>query len=57
MLFSFIDYGLKDFLRDDNGEVIKIKASCQEEAEDWLLDNAKNLEWTNQGTEYYDWED
>lgn len=57
MLFSFIDYGLKDFLRDQNNEVIKKEFTCQEAAEDWLLDNVNDLDWTNQGTEYYVWED
>jgi len=56
-LWSFIDAGLQDFLRDENGNVIKIEGTLHD-AEDWLLTNAETeTDWTNEGTRYWDWED
>lgn len=52
--YSFIDYGNKDFLRDENDEVIIIKGDYQD-AEDWLLDNGEKYGWTNESTKYIDW--
>jgi len=56
-LWSFIDAGNKDFVHDDNGEVVRIKADSFEEAEKWLLDNEEATDWTNQGTRYINWEE
>lgn len=55
-LFSFIDHGLCDFLRDENDEVIKIECESYDEAEDWLMKNHQNTDWTNEGTLYFKWE-
>ena len=41
--YKVIDFGNEDFLRFDNGDVVKIEASCMEEAEDWLLKNDDRL--------------
>lgn len=53
--YSFIDNGLKDFLRDENNQVIIKKVGCFEEAEEWLLENGKKYGWTNTGVKYYEW--
>lgn len=55
--YSFIDFGNKDFLRKDNGEVIIIQCSNYHEAENWLLDNGEKYGWTNEGVRYWDWDD
>lgn len=53
-IYSFIDFGLKDFLRDDNGDVIKIHGDYVT-AEDWLLENGEEHGWTNTGVRYWEW--
>jgi hypothetical protein len=48
--FSFIDFGLKDFLRDDEGKVVVEEFSSYQEADDFIADG--KLEWygwTNSG--------
>lgn len=55
--YSFIDFGNKDFLRYDNGDVIIIDFTSYEEAEDWLLSNGDDYGWTNQGIRYWVWDD
>ena len=42
-IFSFIDNQNKDFLRYEDGSVIKIQAYTWEDAEDWLLTNGKKI--------------
>lgn len=55
-LWSFIDSGLQDFLRDDMGNVIKIKGT-QGDAEEWLItEGDETTDWTNEGTRYWNWE-
>lgn len=54
-LYSFIDYGRQDFLRNPNGSVVKIEADYQEEAEDWLMDNGEKYGWSNDGVKYLNW--
>lgn len=55
--YSFIDFGLKDFLRDENDNVIIIE--CKDdmcfEAEEWLLQNGDKYGWTNSGVQYFNW--
>jgi hypothetical protein len=53
--YSFIDFGLRDFLRDDNDEVIVIDVPHHEAAEDWLLTNGEDVGWTNSGVRYWNW--
>jgi len=54
--FSFIDFGLKDFLRDEYDEVLIIKLNSFYEAEEWLLSNGEEYDWTNQGVKYLCWD-
>lgn len=57
-LYSFIDQGLQDFLRDDNGDVIKYRCANSDEAESYLLDElAHTTDWTNKGTNIWDWDE
>lgn len=55
--FSFIDAGQKDFLRDDDGNVIIKDFDNYTEAEDWLLDHGEKHGWTNQGVKYWNWDE
>ena len=36
--FSFIDQGLRDFIRDENGDVLVKEFSTWEEADDYIMD-------------------
>ena len=55
---SFIDDGLKDFIRKENGEVLIIKCDSWEDAEDFIMDGKlKKYGWTNTGTRKYCWND
>ena len=56
-LFSFIDHGNQDFLRDENGEVIRRQFADTYEAENWLLDNEAKTDWSNQGTTFWNWDE
>lgn len=56
-LYSFIDFGLQDFLRDENGEVVKLKFFDVTCAEDWLLTHGEEYGWTNQGVRYWCWDE
>lgn len=56
-LYSFIDLGLQDFLRDENDNVIKIHFTCIESAEEWLLKNGESYGWTNKGITYWNWDE
>jgi hypothetical protein len=56
--FSFIDFGLKDFLRDDEGKVVVEEFSSYQEADDFIADG--KLEWygwTNSGTRKWCWDE
>jgi len=55
--FSFIDNEKKDFLRDENNNVIIIEGDFYIVAEDWLLQNGKKYGWTNTGHHIFDWEE
>lgn len=54
-MWSIIDYGLRDFLRNKWG--IPYTFVTREEAEEWLLKEEESLEagWTNEGTKYLNW--
>lgn len=53
--YSFIDNDNRDFLRDENGEVMVILCDTFEEAEDWLLTHGETIGWTNSGVKYFNW--
>lgn len=55
--YSFIDFGLRDFLRYPDGRVITVKVEAHYEAEAWLLDYGEEYGWTNTGVRYFCWED
>jgi hypothetical protein len=55
--WSFIDFGLQDFLRCSLGNVIYFKGSTQEEAEEWLLSEGEKYGWTNNGVRYWCWDE
>ena len=58
MTFSFIDSGLKDFIRDENGEVLKKEFNSWEGADNFIMDGGLDeFGWTNTGTQKYCWED
>lgn len=54
--FSFIDFGLKDFLRDKDGEIVMTPFNSFDEAEEWLLTFGDKYGWTNQGVKYWCWD-
>jgi hypothetical protein len=43
-------------VRDENDEVIRKEFPHQDAAEDWLLRNADKTDWTNQGTNFWEWD-
>jgi hypothetical protein len=53
--YSFIDNDNRDFLRDENGEVIVILCDDWQDAEDWLLSEGEEHGWTNTGIKYFNW--
>ena len=53
--YSFIDNEKRDFLRDENGEVIVILCNDWLDAEDWLLSEGEKYGWTNTGVKYFNW--
>jgi len=55
--FSFIDMGLEDFIRTENGDVLKKKFPSYEHAEEFIMDGGLNeFGWTNEGTRKFCWE-
>lgn len=54
-LYSFIDFGQKDFLRDENGEVIRLEFPDGQCASEWLIDHGDEYGWTNQGSRCFNW--
>ena len=58
MEFSYIDLGLKDFIRDENNKVIIKEFSSWEDADDFIADGGLDeYGWTNTGTKKYCWND
>ncbi|MDR2084354.1 MAG: hypothetical protein LBP67_05105 [Bacteroidales bacterium] len=56
--FSFIDRGLRDFIRDNNGEVLIVEFDSWEAADEYIMSsNLDQYGWTNQGTQKYCWND
>lgn len=56
-LFSFIDYGNKDFVKDNDGNVIRKQFANEDEAEDWLLSNSTEHDWANSGVIFWNWDE
>ncbi len=58
MTFSFIDFGLKDFIRDENGECLKLEFRGYEDADDFIANGGLDeYGWTNKGTKKWCWEE
>ncbi len=56
--FSFIDQGLRDFIRDENGDVLVKEFSSWEDADEFIMDGGlTDYGWTNQGTQKKCWND
>ena len=56
--FSFIDFGLEDFIRTDDGEVLKKEFSCYDSASNFIADGGLDeFGWTNKGTRTFCWEE
>lgn len=55
--YSFIDFGLKDFLRKEDGEVVRIEFEGYHDAEEWLLKYGEDYGWTNKGVRYWNWDE
>lgn len=56
--FSFIDFGLKDFTRTDDGEVLIKEFTTYQDADNFVADGGLNdYDWTNRGTRKWCWED
>ena len=48
--FSFIDFGNRDFIRDDEDKVLMKEFSSWEAADDFIMDGGlDNYAWTNSG--------
>ena len=58
--YSFIDYENQDFVKYNNGKIVKIKSSSRESVmEDFCSDGRiyGKTDWTNSGTVIWCWED
>ena len=56
--FSFIDFGLRDFIRNENGDVLIVNFNSWEDADDFIMDGGLNeYDWTNSGTQKFCWND
>lgn len=55
--FSFIDFGQRNFVKDDSGNVLIKKFNSYEEAENFIADGGLDeYYWTNKGTRKWCWE-
>ena len=58
MKFSFIDFGLKDFIRTNNGQVLIKEFNGWEEADNFIMDGGlDDFGWTNKGTQKFCWDE
>ena len=49
--FSFIDFGLKDFIRDEDDQVLILKFASYQDADNFIGDGGLyEYGWTNKGT-------
>ena len=56
--FSFIDFGLMDFIRNHDGSVLIKNFNSWEDADEFIMDGGLNkLGWTNSGTKKFCWND
>lgn len=55
--FSFIDFGNKDFVRDNDGNVVTKQFSSYDEADDFIASGGlDDFDWSNNGTRKWCWE-
>lgn len=55
--FSFIDFGLKDFIRDYDDEVLILKFASYHDADEFITDGGLDeYGWTNEGTKIWCWD-
>lgn len=54
-MWSIIDFGLHDFLRNTDGKPLMFET--YRIAEDWLLSRGKDYGWTNTGVRFFKWAD
>ena len=54
-MWSIIDFGLRDFLRGENGRPLMFET--YEQAEGWLLHCGEEYGWTNKGVRFFGWDD
>lgn len=58
MIFSFIDFGHRDFIRDEKGDCLKLEFSGYEEADDFIMTGGLHeYGWTNEGTKKWCWDE
>lgn len=58
MEFSFIDYGTKDFVRDEQGETLKMQFNSWEDADDFIMRGGLDeYGWSNDGTRKWCWDE
>ena len=56
--FSFIDFGNRDFVHDEEGNVFILVASSWEEADNFIMEGGlDDFDWTNQGTQKICWDE
>lgn len=56
--FSFIDFGLKDFIRGEDGNVLIKEFQSYDAADNFIMDGGlEEYGWTNQGTRKWCWEE
>jgi hypothetical protein len=56
--FSFIDHGLKDFIRNDENKVLIKEFRSWEDADEFVMDGRLDeFGWTNEGTTKVCWND
>jgi len=55
-MWSIIDFGLRDFLRDkETGKPLLFENYDQ--AESWLMVHGEENGWTNEGVRFFGWSD
>lgn len=58
MTFSFIDFGNRDFVRDENGEALKKDFKNWDDADNFIMEGGLDeYDWTNTGTRKFCWDD
>lgn len=58
MKFSFIDFGNKDFIRNDDGDCLIMDFKSWEDADNFIMEGGLDeFGWTNKGTQKFCWDD